>query len=166
VRRLVVFALLAALALPSAASAYRAAPGDGTLSIRDGAGALGLVLRAGVAIGQVDGVLEVESETCSDLLVYREEVETQRIKETESGLLKTVCVFTGRSIRFRLSGSPQAPLVFRIKRARDFNLSAAGRGEGWVKATFGQWSLNLAPYSVLPVERTTFKLAAESATTP
>ena len=165
-RRIVSLALLAALAVPSSVAASRAAPGDGTLSVRDGAGAMGLVLRAGVGIGQLDGTLEVEHESCSDLLVYREEVETERIKETESGLLKTVCVFTGKNVRFRLSGTQQTPLVFRIKRARDFNVSASGRGEGWVKSTGGQWSLNLAAYTPLPVERTTFKLAAETATTP
>jgi hypothetical protein len=166
VRRIASLALLAALVLPGSALAYRAAPGDGTLSIRDAAGGMGMVVRAGVAIGQLDGTLEVEHEICSDLLVFREEAETQRIKETESGLLKTVCVFTGKNIRFRLSGSAQAPLVFRIKRARDFNLSAAGRGEGWVKSIGGQWSLNLAAYTPLPADRATFKLAAETATTP
>jgi hypothetical protein len=166
VRRIVLLALLAALAVPSAAAAFGRAAGDGTLSIRDGAGGMGMVLRAGVAIGQLDGTLEVEHENCSDLLVFREEAETQRFKETESGLLKTVCVFSGKNIRFRLSGNQQTPLVFRIKRAREFNLSTVGRGEGWIKSTGGQWSLNLGPYTLLPFERTTFKLAAETATTP
>ncbi len=127
---------------------------------------MGLVLRAGAAIGQLDGTLEVERETedCGNLLVFQEELEYERSKGIEAGVLKTVCVFTGKNIRFRLSGNAQAPLVFRIKKAREFNLSAVGRGDGWVKGAAGQWSLNLTTYTTLPVERTTFRLAADAVT--
>ena len=110
----------------------------------------------------MSGVLEVDYESCADLLVYGAEAESAPVRETESGFLKTVCVFRGVDIRLRLTGTQQEPLTFRVKRAQGLFLSVVGGGGGWIKGagvTPGQWSLNGAEHVGLPAERTTFRLA-------
>jgi hypothetical protein len=160
---MVSLALFLALTVAATAAAAPAAPGDGTLSVRNAEAAVGLAFR-GVAIGRIGaGTLEVDSEVCIELNVWGEEAETSRIVETEAGVLKTVCVFSGKDIRFRLTGTVQEPLTVRIKRSRDVGLSVVGRGEGWIRGlgfASGQWALNTDEYVPVPFERTTFKLAA------
>jgi hypothetical protein len=160
---MVSLALLLALVVPATAAAAAASPGDGTLSVRNAEGGVGLAFR-GVAIGRIGaGTLEVDSEVCLELNIWGEDAETSRIVETEAGVLKTVCVFSGKDIRFRLTGTVQEPLALRIKRARDVSLSVVGRGDGWIRGLGlapGQWALNGGEYVPVPFERTTFKLAA------
>jgi hypothetical protein len=110
----------------------------------------------------MSGVLEVDYESCGDLLVYGAATELELVRETESGFLKTVCVFRGVDIRLRLTGTQQEPLTLRVKRGQQLFLSVVGGGGGWIKGaglTPGQWSLNGAEHVPLPAERTTFKLA-------
>jgi hypothetical protein len=166
VRRIAFLALLLALVVPATVAAHAAAPGDGTLSMRNGEGSLGLTLR-GVAIGKMSGVLEVDYESCSDLLVYGAGAAAAPVRETESGFLKTVCVFRGEGMRLRLTGTQHEPLTLRVKRGEQLFLSVVGSAAGWVKGagpTPGQWSLNGAEYVTLPTERTPFKLAAPAST--
>ena len=128
-RRLLVFAVLAALVLPAGALAAKHASGDGTLAVRNGDGSVRLTFR-GAVLGKIGGGrLEVvdSDEECEDLRVWDAD-EVERKYDTRQKLL--TCIFKGASIRFRLVGTQQD---LRIT-ARAINLSAVGRGKAHLKA--------------------------------
>lgn len=165
-RRLLLTLLAALFAAPAALAAPGLGPNDGTLSVRNGDGAVALNMR-GAAIGRVgSGTLEVEtpvSGSCEDLDVWGPESMRERAFEvTKDGLDVQVCRFAGRNIRFRLIGGRQ---VVRIKGASDVDLSAVGIGyfflDGADTRPNGTFSQNGGPYRPLPQERTRFGLVAE-----
>lgn len=146
VRRTLCGALLVIAAGAAGATAWAAgAPaGEGTLSVRRGDGLLLLEMR-GVAIGRLGkGNLSVEipaSRTCDDLKVWGAEEEDPPEVELVDDERVIICGFSGRSIRFRLTGK----LFLEITEARNLHLSAAGRGWGLLEGiggADGMWSLN------------------------
>jgi hypothetical protein len=75
-------------------------------------------------------------------------------------------VYTGRNIRFRIADEKR--FVVRIN-ASKINLSAVGRGEGWLDGWGnraagvyfdGSYSLNGSPYKSIPDERDPIQLSA------
>lgn len=160
--------LLAALAVPSFASADRAVPGDGTLSVRAGDGAVELKTFRGVAIGLVgQGVLRIEDPKelgCDALNVWgaEREFEKSKFKQREFNFV-TVCVFQGKDIRFRLV-EPQASVQLQ---GWDISLSAVGRGVAFLKgkggASDGTFAVNSSEYLSLPDEGRRFLLGPQPA---
>lgn len=159
--------LLAALLLPATALALGAAANDGTLSVRNGDGFVSLNIR-GAVIGKLEsGVLEVEIpevERCDELPVFGEDRQTERVKDLEL-VTRTVCVFSGKEVRFRLVGGQQ---MIRIYRGRGVGISAVGRGIVRLKGVGGpqdgQYSFNDDAYASLPDEVERFELAAAETT--
>ena len=151
-RQTLLVILLAALAVPAVAAAEGATPGDGSLSVRGGDGVVELRNLRGVAIGLVgQGRLEIENDDCDALNVWdaQREFTTRRFKQRELEFV-TVCVFTGRGIRFRLLTSP---ISMRIE-GNDISMSAAGRGVGFIKGkgglADGTYAANGAEHASLP----------------
>ena len=145
---------LLALLLPAAAAAAVRAPGDGSLSVRDGDGMVTLVVR-GAAIGRFDsGVLTVAvaDGDCDGPLVWGAERERPVIDHLGQIV---ACVFSGQNVRFRLVGGKQD---LRIQRGRDIDLSAVGRGFGSIRGIGGQYSLNGDAYVPLPDDVRRFSL--------
>ncbi|MGH3104486.1 MAG: hypothetical protein ACRDN6_10385 [Gaiellaceae bacterium] len=167
-RRTLFLTLLAALAVPATAAALKLAPGDGTLSVRNGEGFVSLNLR-GAVIGKIGaGTLEIdiaENEECASLSVFGEERKGERLKLVDLNVVRTVCVFGGTDIRFRLVSGHQ---ILRIRKAREVGVSAVGKGFVVLKGAGGlqdgQYALNGEDYASLPDELERFQLAAP--TTP
>jgi hypothetical protein len=169
VRKALVLATLLAAAIPAAAFAdVGAVPADGTLSIKNGDGTVGLNLR-GAMIGLVgSGRVEIEApkdDDCDTLNVWGAEDAVTRLKpvrikkgDTTTSDLVTVCVFTGKDIRFRLIGQSQVRLD-----GLNISLSAVGRGPVQIKGdgglTDGTYSVNGGDYVSLPDELRRFLLA-------
>ena len=169
VRKALLVTLLVAAVIPAAALADTiAVPSDGTLSVKNGDGYVGLNLR-GALIGLVgQGRVEIEApkdDDCDLLNVWGAEDEKTRLKPArvrgkgETSLdLVTVCVFTGKDIRFRLIGQNQVRLD-----GKNISLSAVGRGPVAIKGagglTDGTYSVNGADYVSLPDEIKRFTLA-------
>ena len=167
VRKALVLTLLVAAVVPAAALAdVGAVPADGTLSVKGGDGFVFLNLR-GAAIGLVGfGRVEIEApkdDDCDALNVWGAEDEKTRLKparvkkgETTADLV-TVCVFTGKDIRFRLTGQNLVRLD-----GKNISLSAVGRGPVAIKGagglTDGTYSVNGGDYTSLPDEIKRFTL--------
>jgi hypothetical protein len=156
-RKLLVL-LVVALVLPAAAfSQVRAS--NGTLSIREGRGAVQLDAR-GSMTGRVNGKLTVTDPKPFDTkrpIVYGATKTTYRNAKTT--------VYQGKNVRFRLSS---ARFVIRMEGKAIF-LSAIARGTGTLDGLGdpsanvfydGVWSLNDEPYHSLPDTLTPFELAA------
>ena len=140
--------IVLALVLPTAASAVPKAPGDGSLSVRDGEGMLSLVVR-GAALGRFDSGLltvEVADGNCEGPLVWGAERERPVIDHLGQIV---ACVYSGQNVRFRLVGGKQE---LKIQRGRDIDLSVVGRGHGQIRGQSGQYSLNGGDYIALPDE--------------
>jgi hypothetical protein len=167
VRKALVLTLLVAVALPASALAdVGAVPADGTLSVKGGHGFVSLNLR-GAAIGLVGlGRVEIEApkdDDCDALNVWGAEDEKTRLKparvkkgETTADLV-TVCVFTGKDVRFRLIGQH----LVRLDGTK-ISLSAVGRGPVAIKgdggATDGTYAVNGGDYTSLPDKLEKFTL--------
>jgi hypothetical protein len=155
-RRTLLLTLLAFLVLPAGAAATRAAPGDGTLSIRDGEGTVQILLR-GAVIGRMgSGTLRIDNprnDDCASPLVWGAETATPEplIVTGELGIRQTRCIYSGRDVRFRLVGGEQD---ISIVRGRAIAISAAGRGEAFLRGTGGLtdgvYSLGGRDYVSLP----------------
>jgi hypothetical protein len=163
-RRSAFFALLVALTLPVGALAAESAPGDGTLSVRNGDGLVALNLR-GVVIGfMVNGRLEIERADCDALAVFGAERERDALKRDELGRLvrdefgrpTPVCVFAGKNIRFRLAAAGNE-LRFT---GNKISLSASGRGvatlDGKGGGQDGAFAVNGTDFRSMPDERRQF----------
>jgi hypothetical protein len=175
VRKALVLTLLIAALVPAVALAdVGAVPADGTLSVKGGDGFVSLNLR-GAAIGLVGlGRVEIEApkdDDCDALNVWGAEDEKTRLKparvkkgETTADLV-TVCVFTGKDIRFRLIGQHLVRLD-----GKNISLSAVGRGPVGLKGagglTDGTYSVNGADYTSLPDEIKRFLLGPPASPPP
>jgi len=167
VRKPLLLTLLAAALAPAAALADPVAvPSDGTLSVKNGDGQVVLNLR-GAAIGLVgNGRVEVEApkdDDCDALNVWGAEDEKTRLKaarvkkgETTADLV-TVCVFTGKDVRFRLIGANKILLE-----GKNISLSVVGRGPVAIKGeggvADGTYSVNGGEYTSLPDKLERFTL--------
>jgi hypothetical protein len=161
--RLILLAAVAVLSLALTALASAARPGpveDGTLSVRDGRATIQLRLKGGV-IGRFGRgrltVVDALGETSSVVVRGAEKVSSPNARTT---------VYTGRSIRFRIADEKR--FVVRIS-ASKINLSAVGRGDGWLdgwgnpdRGVYfdGSFSLNGDAYKSIPDERDPIQLAA------
>ena len=161
--RLILLAAVAVLSLALTALASAARPGpveDGTLSVRDGRATIQLRLKGGV-IGRFGRgrltVVDALGETSSVVVRGAEKVSSPNERTT---------VYTGRSIRFRIADEKR--FVVRIS-ASKINLSAVGRGDGWLdgwgnpdRGVYfdGSFSLNGDAYKSIPDERDPIQLSA------
>jgi hypothetical protein len=154
--RTLLLTLLAILALPTAALAAQAAPGDGTLSVREGDGTVQLQLR-GAILGRIgSGSLWIDdpkNTDCAAQLVWGED-DTETRAVFSNGEFELRCVYTGQDIRFRLVGGMHD---ISIVRGRDVAISAVGRGTGFLKGRGalsglpdGTYSLDGGDYVSLP----------------
>lgn len=160
--RLILLAATAALSLAITAVASGMRPGpveDGTLSVRDGRATIQLRLKGGVigrfARGRLT-VVDAIGET-SSVVVRGGKISSPNERTT---------VYTGRNIRFRIADEKR--FVVRIS-ASKINLSAVGRGDGWLdgwgnpdKGVYfdGSFSLNGGAYKSIPDERDPIQLSA------
>lgn len=146
-RRTLLLAVLAALAVPAAALALKAAPGDGTLSVREGDGTIQLELR-GAIIGRIgSGTLwldDPKSGLCDEQLVFGADVESTRAVYSK-GEYELRCVYTGTNMRFRLVGGDHD---ISIVRGRDVAISAVGRGTAFLRGRGAISGLPDGTYSV------------------
>jgi hypothetical protein len=148
-RRTLLLALLAALAVPGGALAARTAVGDGTLSVREGEGTIQLELR-GAILGRIgSGTLWIDDPKaghCDGPLVWGADLERPRgIVDLETGEYHLRCVYTGANIRFRLVGDDHD---ITIVRGRDVAISAVGRGTAFLKGRGGITGLPDGTYSI------------------
>lgn len=151
--------LLCFLVALGAAPAEAAAPGDGTLSVRDGKGLVQLSAR-GTMIGRIaSGKLTVTDPNLNDT---RRPIVLGAEKRTVSRNQKTT-IYTGKDIRVRITGG----LTHVRFEGRGIHLSAVGRGSGLLDGTGdpttgiffdGVWSLNDEDYHSLPDELERFDL--------
>jgi hypothetical protein len=154
-----ILTLLCFLVALGAAPAEAAAPGDGTLSIRDARGMVQLTSR-GTMIGRIaSGKLTVIDPNPYD---NRRAIVLGAEKRVTSRNLKTT-VYSGQDIRLRVTGG-RANVRFN---GRGIHLSAVGRGSGLLDGTGdvstgvffdGVWSLNDEDYHSLPDVLTGFDL--------
>jgi hypothetical protein len=132
----VIFALLALLG-PSAASAHRGAPNDGTLAVNHANAVITINARGGVIGHLTDGWLTVKDFNPAD-----------QVNEVVTGAERTRVVnefvtrYWGHDVRFRYIGGRFAITV----NAYEINLSAIGRGNFSIRgkgtADDGTFSLN------------------------
>jgi hypothetical protein len=146
-RRTLLLTLLAALAVPAAALAAKTAPGDGTLSVREGDGTVQLELR-GAILGRIgSGTLWIDDPQngdCDTQLVWgADDVETRAV--FSKGEFELRCVYTGLNIRFRLVGGDHD---ISIVRGRDVAISAVGRGTAFLRGRGGITGLPDGTYSI------------------
>lgn len=161
--RLVISLLVAVVALTAtaAATAVRAPSGDGTLSIRDGKSTMQLRMR-GAVIGRLGNGRLTVTDPVDDTatVVVRGAERTRDVNDRTT-------TYAGSDLRFRIVDEQR--FVVRIN-ARGVNLSAIGRGEGWLDGWGdredgiyfdGVYSQNGSPYRSIPDERFRLELAAE-----
>jgi opacity protein-like surface antigen len=156
-RRLLTFAMLAALALPAASAARSRAPSDGTLSVRDARGTITILARGGVigsfARGSVTINDPVEGDGTGPVVTGE-----AWSKERDS----TTTTWGGAKVRFRIIGGS-----FRIVvRGRGINLSLVGKGNvtlaGAGTGVDGSYSVNGGEYLAMPGFSFAFPLSATS----
>ena len=168
-RRIVVACLLVSLVVPAAAFAVRTAPGDGTLSVRNGEGMIKLDVR-GVIIGRFDvGRLVVVAPRDGDCDLLEVWGATREQAWTDDDGVAYRCQFTGRNIRFRFMGGQHQIQIGRVLApARDVDLSVVGRGTAFLKGSpsvfDGTYSRNGEPFQSMPDEGRLLQLAAPPAT--
>jgi hypothetical protein len=150
VRRLLILAVLAVLALPASSQALdRATATDGTLSVKDASGTISIVAH-GVLIGQMDkGKVTIDDPNAADgpPAVVTGFEKTQDLSDTASR-------WSGTDIRFRMIGG-----FFRVKViGSGINLSFVGHGSVTLKGTGGSYSVNGGDYQDVPDAATTVSL--------
>src|SRR2546430_15670630 len=158
-RRLLTFAMLAALALPAASAARNQGAADGTVSVRDGRGTITISARGGVIGSFARGSVTINDPIDGDgtgPIVTGDEWSKARDATTTT--------WGGTKVRFRIIGGS-----FRIVvRGRGINLSLVGRGNvsliGAGTADDGTYSVNGSDYFPLPGFPYLFALSAT--TTP
>jgi hypothetical protein len=147
------------LAVTAAATAMRAPVEDGTLSVRDGRAAIQLRMKGGIIGRFARGTLTVTDTRGSGGLVV---VHGGRRRYPNA----RTTVYTGRNIRFRIADDRR--FVVKVN-ASKINLSAVGRGEGWLDGRGdpaagiffdGSYSRNGEEYQSIPDLRERFELAA------
>src|SRR5881628_2142566 len=156
-RRLLTFAMLAALALPAASAARSQGASDGTLSVRDGRGTITISARGGVIGSFARGSVTINDPVDGDgtgPIVTGDEWSKDRDATTTT--------WGGTKVRFRIIGGS-----FRIVvRGRGINLSLVGRGNvtltGAGTGDDGSYSVNGGDYLALPEFSLPFPLSSTS----
>src|SRR2546425_6289994 len=118
-RRLLTFAMLAALVLPAAALAYPSGINDGTLSVQDGQGKIVISARGGVIGSVVRGSVTISDPVDGDgtgPIVTGDDWSRDRNDTTTT--------WGGTRVRFRLIGGAVRGGV----RGRGVNISVVGQG--------------------------------------
>lgn len=155
-RRLLLCSLVLVLAAPSAASALRRAPGDGTLSVARADDYVAINIRGSV-LGLTSGwvqIVEPKDGDCPAESVFG----AVRQRESEDRMGRVVCSYFGSAVRFRLVGGRQWVRVY----GPDISISAVGRGEVWLRNSgedrIGTYSIDGERTSTLPVRLTRLML--------
>src|SRR5256885_11709198 len=154
-RRLLTFAMLAALALPAAATARQRGPNDGTLSVRDARGMVTIQGRGAVIGSFVQGRVRINDPIDGDgtgPIVTGDDWTKDRTD--------TATTWGGTKVRFRMIGG-----TFKIVvRGRGINLSFVGIGnvvlQGAGSEADGTYATNGAEYSSIPSFPFPFRLSA------
>jgi hypothetical protein len=160
--RVLICALVAVVALTgtAVATAVRGPSEDATLSIRDGKVHMQLRMRGAVIGRLARGTLTVTDPVSDTATVVVRGAERQRDVDART------TTYRGSDIRFRIVDEER--FVVRLN-ARGIDLSAVGRGEGWLDGWGdplagiyfdGVYSLNGAPYRSIPDERFRIDLTA------
>ena len=144
-RRLLPFAVLAALLVPSAATARPAGLADGTLSVRDGRGIFTIQGRGGVIGSFAKGAVTINDPIDGDgtgPIVNGDDWSKERSDTTTT--------WGGTRVRFRMIGG-----TFKIVvRGRGINLSVVGKAtvtlNGAGTDDDGTYSVNGGDYSPIP----------------
>jgi hypothetical protein len=156
-RRLLTFALLAALALPAVSAARSQSANDGTLSVRDARGTITISGRGGVigsfAQGRVTISDPVDGDGTGPIVTGDEWSKDRDVTTTTWG---------GAKVRFRIIGGS-----FRIVvKGRGINLSLVGKGnvalDGAGSGDDGSYSVNGGEYLPLPGFPFAFPLSSTS----
>ena len=157
-RRLLTFAMLAALVLPAAALAYPSGINDGTLSVQDGQGKIVISARGGVIGSVVRGSVTISDPVDGDgtgPIVTGDDFPPVERNDTTT-------TWRGTRVRFRIIGG-----AFRVVvKGRGINLSLVGKGNvtltGAGTADDGSYSVNGGDYSPIPSFQLVFPLSATS----
>jgi hypothetical protein len=153
-RRLVLFVLVSALAVPAAALASTGGADDGTLSVVNGDGVVNVVARGGV-IGSCDQCRvwitdPVAGDGTGPVVTGWEDIDN---------LTDTKSKWSGTDVRFKLIGG-----FFRLRVVGSgISLYAVGKGSGSIRAAVtntGTWALNDATPRLLPDTIRPFLLSA------
>jgi len=156
-RRLLTFAMLAALALPAASAARTQGANDGTVSVRDARGTITISGRGGVigsfARGSVTIADPIEGDGTGPVVTGDD---WSRDRDA------TTTTWGGTKVRFRIIGGS-----FRIVvRGRGINLSLVGTGKvtlsGAGTADDGSYSVNGGDYISVPGFPFAFPLSSTS----
>jgi hypothetical protein len=148
------------LAATAVATAMRAPVEDGTLSVRDGRGTIQLRMRGGIIGRFARGNLTITDAIDDGTRIVVLGAERDR------DITERTTVYSGTNIRFRITDDRR--FVVKIN-ASKINLSAVGRGDGWLdgwgdpeEGIFfdGSYSRNGEEYQSIPDLRTPFELAA------
>jgi hypothetical protein len=158
-RRLLTFALLAALALPAVSAARSQSANDGTLSVRDARGTITISGRGGVIGSFTQGRVTISDPVDGDgtgPVVTGDDFPPIERNDTTT-------TWRGTKVRFRIIGGS-----FRIVvKGRGINLSLVGKGnvtlDGAGTGDDGTYSVNGGDYTSVPGFQLPFVL---SATTP
>src|SRR5438034_497111 len=144
-RRLLTFAMLAALALPAASAARNQGAADGTVSVRDGRGTITISARGGVIGSFARGSVTISDPIDGDgtgPIVSGDDFPPIERNDTTT-------TWRGTKVRFRIIGG-----TFRIVvRGRGINLSLVGKGnvtlDGAGTGDDGSYSVNGGDYLAL-----------------
>jgi hypothetical protein len=155
-RRLLTFAMLAALALPAVSAARNQNANDGTLSVRDARGTITISGRGGVigsfAQGRVTITDPVDGDGTGPIVTGDDFPPVERSDTTTT--------WRGNKVRFRIIGG-----AFKIVvKGRGINLSLVGKGkvtlDGAGTGDDGNYSVNGGDYIALPGFQFLFDLSA------
>ena len=158
-RRLLTFALLAALALPAASAARDRSSTDGTLSVRDGRGIVVVSGRGGAIGSFVKGSVTISDPIDGDgtgpIVMGDDYPPKERDVDTTT--------WRGNRVRFRIIGG-----TFTIRvQGRGINLSFVGTGNVKLNGmddlvADGVYSVNGEAYMPIPALPLSFPLTAQS----
>lgn len=148
-RKLLLFCALVLLALPAATGAMTRSPGDGSLTVRGGQGAITLTFH-GSLVGRFDsGILIVDDPSRND--GPPEQVWGQ---DRSRDVSDTRTIYAGQDVRFRMV---DGTFRVRILRGVTYGLSVVGRGFALIDGNgpgSGAYSVNGADYRPVPSEPT------------
>ncbi|MDX6409894.1 MAG: hypothetical protein QOE13_2965 [Gaiellaceae bacterium] len=155
-RRLLTFAVLAALALPAASAARIQGSNDGTLSVRDARGTITISARGGVIGSFARGSVTISDPIDGDgtgPVVSGDDFPPIERNDTTT-------TWRGTKVRFRIIGGS-----FRIVvKGRGINLSLVGKGnvtlDGGGTGDDGSYSVNGGDYGLIPEFLFPFTLSA------
>ena len=156
-RRILTFAVLAALALPAASAAHPRGSTDGTISVREARGTITISGRGGVIGSFAKGSVTINDPIDGDgtgPVVTGEDWSKERDATTTS--------WGGTRVRFRNIGG-----AFKIRvQGRGINLSFVGKGSVTLKGAGtdadGTYAVNGGEYSPIPAFPFAFPLSATS----